>query len=321
MPAASNESVAMALVVPPEGAGRRLDRFLTERFPERSRSAIQRLIRDGLVTVDGRTVRPSEEVRPGETVEVRLPPAASDTLEAEPIPLEAVYEDEDLLVLDKPAGLVVHPGAGNERGTIVHGLLARGGSLSSIGGRKRLGIVHRLDRGTSGLLLVAKNDPAHLALAAQFREREVHKTYMALVWGRMREGEGTISGTIGRDPNERKKMSVRARRGRPAVTRWRVASDLPGFALLEVEPETGRTHQIRVHLQSIGHPIVGDDRYGGAGWRGVQDPTRRKALRSFGRPALHAARLTLRHPRTGETLRLEAPLPADFRALLQALSR
>ena len=308
-----------SLVVPSESSGSRIDRFLALRYPERSRSALQRLIGDGLVTLGGERVRSSTVLRAGDRIEVRFPAETPAGLEPETIPLVIVHEDADLLVVDKPSGMVVHPGAGDEKGTLVHALLGRGGPLSTIGGPKRAGIVHRLDRGTSGLLLVAKTDRAHRALAAAFEGREVEKTYQALVWGRLKRTEGTIEGAIGRDRTNRLKMSVRAPRGRAATSRWRVIDDVPGFSRLEVRPETGRTHQIRVHLQALGHPIVGDDRYGGVGWRGVPDPRRRLALRAFGRLALHAWRLALRHPVTGESLRFESPLPEEFATLLEAL--
>jgi 23S rRNA pseudouridine1911/1915/1917 synthase len=307
--------------VEPGREGERLDRYIASRLTSHTRSALQRMIRNGLVTIHGRPAKPGEEVRAGETIEVRFPPPEPSTVEPEAMSLDIVFEDPDLLVLDKPAALVVHPGAGRRKGTLVNALLARGGALSGLGGETRPGIVHRLDRGTSGLLIVAKTDRAHLRLAAQFRERKVEKVYMALVWGRLRERAGTIEAPIGRDPVTRKKMSIRSRSGRAAVTRWRVIEDFPGFSLLEARPETGRTHQIRVHLQSIGHPIVGDDRYGGGGWRGVQDPIRRHALRGFDRLGLHAAELCFRHPVTDAPVRFKAPLPEDLRALIGVLRR
>jgi 23S rRNA pseudouridine1911/1915/1917 synthase len=310
---------AESLVVPAESQGARIDRFLALRYPERSRSALQKLIGDGSVTLGGERVRPSAVLRAGDRIDIHFPAEAPTGLVPEAIPLTIVHEDADLLVVDKPSGMVVHPGAGDEKGTLVHALLARGGTLSSVGGPKRAGIVHRLDRGTSGLLLVAKTDRAHRALAAAFEGREVEKTYQALVWGRLKRTEGTIEGAIGRDRTNRLKMSVRSPRARAAVSRWRVLDDVPGFTRLEVRPETGRTHQIRVHLQSLGHPIVGDDRYGGAGWRGMPDPVRRRALKDFGRLALHAWRLALRHPITGEALRFESPLPEEFATLWEAL--
>jgi 23S rRNA pseudouridine1911/1915/1917 synthase len=307
------------LVPSDERAGTRLDRFLAARYPGESRSSLQKLIREGRVLVRGVPVRPSQAVAAGDPVEIRFPPPARQELVPEAMPIAVLFEDDDLLVLDKPAGVIVHPGAGAERGTLVHGLLARGGALSRVGGPKRPGIVHRLDKGTSGLLVVARTDEAHLSLIAQFAGREVEKVYTALVWGRPRARSGRIDAAIGRDPANRKRMSVRTRSGRPATSGWRIVRDYPGFSLLEVAPRTGRTHQIRVHLQSIGHPIVGDATYGGAGWRGVPDPVRRKALREFGRLALHAARLTFRHPVSGESLAFEAPLPAEFVRLLEAL--
>ncbi len=267
----------------------------------------------------GEAARPSQEVRPGDRIEVRFPPPAPTGLQPEPMDLHVLFEDGSLLVIDKPAGLVVHPGAGAEKGTLVHGLLARKGPLSAIGGPRRPGIVHRLDKGTSGLLIIARTDRAHLNLIAQFKGREVEKVYQALVWGRPKGSSGTIEATIGRDRTNRLRMSVKAPRGRPAVSEWRTLRDLPGFTFLEVRPRTGRTHQIRVHLQSIGHAIVGDERYGGAGWKGVQDPRRRLALRNFQRLALHAAHLALRHPVSGKRLSFDSPLPAEFRALLEAL--
>lgn len=315
----AHDADAESFLVPAESQGLRLDRFLALRYPERSRSALQKLIGDGTVTLGGERVRPSAVLRAGDRIDLRFPAPAPTGLVPESIPLVIVHEDADLLVVDKPSGMIVHPGAGAETGTLVHALLARGGTLSGIGGPRRAGIVHRLDRGTSGLLLVAKTDRAHLALAAAFEGREVEKTYQALVYGRPKKTEGLIEGAIGRDRANRLKMSLRAPRGRAAVSRWRVLDDMPGFSRLEVRPETGRTHQIRVHLQSIGHPIVGDDRYGGLGWRGVPDPRRRLALRHFGRLALHAWRLALRHPVTGASLRFESPLPPELTALLEAL--
>ena len=304
-----------------EATGARLDRFLAERYPARSRSALQKMIRKGLVRLDGQTVKPGEPLRAGERIDLSFPPAPPSVLVPEPIPLTILHEDEDILVLDKPAGLVVHPGAGAETGTLVHALVARVGGLSGIGGPRRPGIVHRLDRGTSGLMVVARTDRAHLSLTAQFREREVSKVYLALVWGRMRESEGVVDTAIGRDPVHRRKMSVRAPRGRAAISRYRVVEELPGFSFLEVRPETGRTHQIRVHLQSIGHAVVGDARYGGAAWRGVQDPLKRNALKSFDRLALHAWKLSFRHPASEERVAFKSPLPAEIRALMETLRR
>ena len=319
VPIRPTEEQIEIIEVPAAMAGSRLDRFLAGRYPGRSRSSLQKLIREGLVTIAGGPVRSSRGIDAGDRIEIRFPPPPPAAIEPEPMDLRVIVEDVDLLVIDKPAGLVVHPGAGAERGTLVHGLVARAGPLSGVGGPKRPGIVHRLDKGTSGLLIIARSDRAHLSLIDQFKGREVEKLYQALVWGRFKEPAGIIEATIGRDRTNRLRMSVKAARGRPALSEWRVVRDFPGFSFMEVRPKTGRTHQIRVHMQSIGHPIVGDDRYGGAGWRGMQDPVRRLVLRNFRRLALHAAHLAFRHPATGMRVAFDSPLPADFLALLEAL--
>jgi 23S rRNA pseudouridine1911/1915/1917 synthase len=235
--------------------------------------------------------------------------------------VDVVHEDEHLLVVLKPAGLVVHPGHGRRSGTLVNALLGRGTPLAPAGGTERPGIVHRLDRETSGLLVVAKTDEAHRALAASFARREIRKTYLALVWGHPDPAAGTIDRGIGRSRSDRKKMVVGARRSRSAVTSYRTIERLPGFALLEVDLVTGRTHQIRVHLESLRHPVVGDTRYGGRSARGLRDPALRAAILGFHRLALHAARLAFTHPTTGKPIALEAPLPGEFQALLEVLRR
>jgi 23S rRNA pseudouridine1911/1915/1917 synthase len=302
-------------------AGQRLDHWLAARLPGQTRSAMQRLIRAGKVRVDERTAsKPGLVLDAGREVAVELPPEPAAALAPEEIPLTILYEDGDLLVIDKPADRVVHPGHGCREGTIVHALLGRGTPLASVGAPERPGIVHRLDRGTSGVLVVAKTDTAHLALARAFADREVDKRYTAVVWGHPRPASGTIDRPIGRSRTDRTRMSVASARGRGACTRYRTVQSLPGFALLDVAPRTGRTHQIRVHLQSIGHPIVGDERYGGCGWKGLADPRKRRAVREFGRLALHASRLALTHPASGEPMTFEAPLPAEFRSLIAALA-
>jgi 23S rRNA pseudouridine1911/1915/1917 synthase len=249
---------------------------------------------------------------------VSLPDEAAGPL-PEPIPLVVVYEDDDLVVIDKPAGIVVHPGHGRRSGTVVNALLARGTPLARRGAPERPGIVHRLDAGTSGLLIVAKTDGAYDALGAAFARRAIDKRYLALVWGRPESATGTIAAALGRSRTNPLKMAIGGRAARAAVSGYRTLEALPGFALLDVRPETGRTHQIRVHLQSIGHPVVGDDCYGGRRWRGLLDPPKREAVRAFKRLALHAAELGFAHPRTGAPLRLEAPLPPEFDDLLRAL--
>ncbi len=308
--------------VPESSAGTRLDVFLAASLAERTRSAARRLVLEGCVIVDGRAARkPGVIVQRGMSVEVHLPPPPSPVPLPEPIPIEVVHEDDHLLVVNKPAGLVVHPGHGRSRGTLVNALLGRGTRLAPAGGADRPGIVHRLDRETSGLLVVAKTDEAHRALASAFARREVSKTYLALVWRHPRPAEGTIEQAIGRSRSDPTRMSVRSPRGRPATTAYRILESLPGFALLEVRLVTGRTHQIRVHFQSRQHPVVGDTRYGGQPWAGLRDATKRAAIRDFRRLALHASELRFLHPATRREIHLRSPLPPEFEALLAILRR
>jgi 23S rRNA pseudouridine1911/1915/1917 synthase len=286
--------------------GERLDVFIARALPELTRSRVRRLIDEGLVTVDGRLpAKAGVALESGQRVRITIPPPEPSTPLPESVPLRIVYEDDDLLVVDKPAGMTVHPAPGHRTQTLVNALLARYPQLSSAGGEGRPGIVHRLDKDTSGLIIVAKNDAAHLALARQLKAHEVEKTYIALVEGKLKEPEGVIEASIGRHPRQRKRMAVVAG-GREARTHYRVLREIDGRSLVEVRPETGRTHQIRVHFASIGHPVAGDAVYG----RG------RRAIPSLRRQFLHASRLALRHPRTGERLELEAELPED---LLRAL--
>lgn len=301
-------------------SGDRLDRFLVGRLPEQSRSALTRMIAEGRVDVNG-----VPATKAGQTIEIsnritlRLPAASTETLQPQSVPFRIVHEDESLLVLDKPAGIVVHPGHGCREGTIVNGLLGLGIPLSPRGAPDRPGIVHRLDKGTSGLLIVAKSETAHAALSDAFAARTVKKRYLALVWGHPKPDAGVIEKPIGRCRNNPTKMIVGGRGGREAITRYETKLDMPGFSLMTLFPETGRTHQIRVHLQSLNHPIVGDERYGGQMWKGVQNPIKRRALSSFDRIALHAAGLRLEHPLTGKPLQFEAALPDDFTSLLDVL--
>jgi 23S rRNA pseudouridine1911/1915/1917 synthase len=299
--------------VTPERAGRRLDVLLAELEPALSRAQAQRLIERGDVRVGGQRVKPSHRVRPGEWIEGRVPAPAAASLEPEPLALRIVHEDADLIVIDKPAGLVVHPAPGHAQGTLVHALLHHCADLSGVGGVARPGIVHRLDKGTSGLLVAAKHDRAHRALAAQFRLHSIDREYLALVRGTPRADSGTVDAPIGRHPGDRKRFSTRARTGRSAVTHWRVAQRFAAHSLLRVRLETGRTHQIRVHLASIGLPVAGDPVYGGA--------RRSSGLPGLGRPALHAALLGFEHPSSGVRLRFESELPEDLVAVIAELAR
>jgi 23S rRNA pseudouridine1911/1915/1917 synthase len=303
------------LEVGEEQAGERLDRMVAAEVGGLSRSQVQKLITDGHVRVAGRAARANLAVRPGDRVTVDVPAPAPATVAAEPLPLVVLYQDDDLAVLDKPAGMVVHPSAGHASGTLVNALLHHLGGLSGVGGELRPGIVHRLDRGTSGVMVVAKHDEAHRELARQFHDREIEKEYIALVWGVVQAGR-RIDAAIGRDPGHRQRMSTRARRAREAVTRITRAYPLPGLTLCQVAIHTGRTHQIRVHLSCIGHPVVGDALYGGV-HRRVQGDIR--AVQRLTRPFLHAERLVFTHPREGRRLEFTAALPADLQDVLEAL--
>jgi 23S rRNA pseudouridine1911/1915/1917 synthase len=299
----------------PEQAGQRLDRFLTSLLESQSRSQLQKLITGGSVTVAGRTVKANLALRHGDQVRVELPAATPATLAKEALPIEILYQDDDLAVVNKPAGMVVHPGAGHSSGTLVNAMLHHLPGLSGIGGETRPGIVHRLDRGTSGVMVIAKNDAAHQELSRQFHDREVEKEYIALVWGVVQAGR-RIDAAIGRDPADRLKMSARAKHARSAVTRITRALRLPGVTLCQVAIHTGRTHQIRVHLSAIGHPVVGDSVYGGVKRRVAGDI---RAVLRLDRPFLHAARLAFTHPRDGRRLQFVAPLPDDLQDVLDAL--
>lgn len=300
-----------------EDAGRRLDVFLARHMPDWSRSQIQRLVKSGRVWVEGSAAqKPGQKMEPGYSVKVRAEHEALHAT-AEDLPLEIVYEDADLLVINKPAGMVVHAGAGVKSGTLVNALLHHLGAarLSSAGGEFRPGIVHRLDRMTSGLVIVAKNDFAHRALAAQFKSRQVKKTYLVLVHGRVKQASGEIARAVGRDPHRRVRMKAGGLRPRAAVTAYRVLRRFDSFTFVEAHPQTGRTHQLRVHFASLGHPIVGDTLYGA--------PARLKsgstAEATLGRNFLHAAAVEFHHPKSGEALRFETPLPAELEDFLGAL--
>jgi len=297
--------------VPAELAGQRLDAALAKLEPSLSRAHVRRLIEEGAVTLSGERVKPAHRLRGGERISGAVPEAKPTELVAEALPLAILWQDADVAVIDKPAGLVVHPAPGHSHGTLVNALLHHCRDLSGIGGELRPGIVHRLDKDTSGVLVVAKNDAAHRSLAAQFKVHSVLREYLALVRGAPRAAQGTIEAAIGRHPTDRKRMSTRTRRGRAAVTHYRVEERLRAASLLRLRLETGRTHQVRVHLASIGVSILGDPVYGGGRAQGQE--------LGLSRQALHAAVLGFVHPRTGEALRFESPLPADLVRALEAL--
>jgi 23S rRNA pseudouridine1911/1915/1917 synthase len=281
------------------GTGGRLDRVLAELDPDLSRSLAGRIARQGGALHNGRPARPSERVVAGDLLEYEVPEPHELEPAPEPIPLTVVYGDRDLVVVDKPAGMVVHPAAGHATGTLVHALLGLGGPWSAVGGDARPGIVHRLDKGTSGLLIAARTDVAHRALAAQLADRRLSRTYLCVVRGEVRQDEGVLEGPIGRHPRDRLRMAV-VEGGRPARTHYRVLGRRAGHTLLQCDLETGRTHQIRVHCTALGHPIVGDDLYG------------RRRPGEPDRPLLHAWRLRFQHPRTDEMMEFEGPPPHDL---------
>ncbi len=308
--------------VPPDYEGQRLDRFLVSMLADHSRSQLQKLIADGHVTIHrgghggpAAAAKPNLAIHEHDIVTLEMPEAVASELLGEVLPLEILYQDADVAVLNKPAGMVVHPSAGHASGTLVNALLHHLTDLSGIGGELRPGIVHRLDRGTSGVMVVAKNDAAHQELARQFHDREVEKEYIALVWGVVQAGR-RIDAAIGRDPSNRQKMSARSTRAREAVTRITRAHQMPGVTLCQVAIHTGRTHQIRVHLSAIGHPIVGDALYGGVRRRVLGDI---RAVQRLDRPFLHAARLVFKHPRDGRRMEFIAPLPEELQGVLDDL--
>jgi 23S rRNA pseudouridine1911/1915/1917 synthase len=304
------------LTVDAEHAGQRLDHFVVAQVPGQSRSQIQRLIKDGCILVGGRPSKPNYATRAGDVIALDIPEPAPATPQAEDIPIDVLFEDADIIVVNKPAGMVVHPAPGHAGGTLVNALLYHVDDLSGVGGELRPGIVHRLDRGTSGVMVAAKNDIAHREMSRQFHDREVEKEYVALVWGLVQQGK-RIEDAIGRDPHDRQKMSNRARRARTAVTRVTHAEFLNGVSYLHLTIATGRTHQIRVHLSGIGHPIVADSTYGGV--RRQMAAHLRPVLR-LERPFLHARRLAFMHPtEAGRRMEFEAPLPDDLQGVLDDL--
>ncbi|MFZ5447410.1 MAG: RluA family pseudouridine synthase [Thermodesulfobacteriota bacterium] len=312
-------SETLAFTVTEPGTGVRLDQFLSRQLGW-SRARLQKLLKSGRVLVNGAPRPASYRVRNGDGVVLSVPPPEPTHLAPEPLSLAIVFEDGDLLVVNKPPGLVVHPGAGHRQGTLLNALVHHCPELKDIGEVSRPGLVHRLDKDTSGLLVVAKTALAHAALVAQFQAHAITKIYQALVWGRLPEAEGRIEKEVGRHPTARQKMSVHARRGKPAVTFWRVLKEFPGpLTLVELSPQTGRTHQLRVHLASEGHPVLGDATYGGGASRLAGNPKLTGLKGLVHRQILHAWRLGITHPRTGEQLAWEAPLPEDFMAVLDKL--
>ena len=310
-------------VVPEEADAMRIDQFLALQGGINSRGVAQRLIKEGHVRVGGETVqKPSARVYPGAIVSYELPTQEPFRLVPWPFPLEILYEDEAIVVINKPPHIVVHPSPGHADDTIVNALLAHTSKLAPMGGSHRPGIVHRLDKGTSGVLLVAKTDTAYLSLIGQFKNRQVKKIYHALVYGRMETESGTIEHAITRSARDRKKMSVVRvpEAGREAVTTWKVKESFPGLSFLELSPHTGRTHQLRVHLASLGHPIVGDPVYGRRRFptTGLLAPFA-KEVKALGRQALHASKITFYHPETGRKMTVKAPCPEDLNTLHQKL--
>ncbi|NVM21983.1 MAG: RluA family pseudouridine synthase [Desulfobacterales bacterium] len=301
-------------------AGSRLDTIIAERLAALSRSYVGRLIRAGHVRVNGLKKKSGYLTRCGDIVWTEIPPPKPITCRPEPIPLSILYEDADIIVLNKPAGLVVHPAPGHYGGTLVNALLYHCRDLAGIGGELRPGIVHRLDKDTSGALVAAKNDMAHEGLSRQFKGRQVQKLYLALIYGEMKSPTGVIDLPIGRHPADRKRMSTRSRRIRPTETRWKIKESFPGVSLLEVDLKTGRTHQIRVHCAAIGHPVVGDAAYGGKRrWKALAPGPVQDILGLILRQMLHAWQLSFVHPRTEELMSFESPLAEDMASVLDSL--
>lgn len=310
---------SLSFTVPGESAGQRVDAFLAGHIESRSRSRLQTLIEEGDVLVNGSVVKPSHKLRVHDRIEVELSALPLATFVAEDIPIEVVYEDDDLVVVNKPAGMIVHPAVGVASGTLANALAFHFQKLSSGGGEARPGIVHRLDKDTSGLLVVAKTESAHGDLGNQFRAREVFKSYVALVHGQLETNRGEIDQPIARDPRSRTRMAV-VRGGRPALSLYRVRQRFDRFTLLDVQLKTGRTHQIRVHLAWLKHPVVGDETYGGGRDKTVVDAVIRSRIAKLGRQFLHAEQLGFRHPRTQEFRKFSAPLPVDLSEFLDELA-
>jgi 23S rRNA pseudouridine1911/1915/1917 synthase len=324
-PSATKESASggtAAFAVAAEDAGLRLDRFLAQQMAELSRTRIQTLMDEGRVLVNGEARKPSYRMAEGDTVRVEMPEPPQAGVEAEEIPLDVLYEDADLAVLNKPAGMIVHPGAGADAGTLVAALLHRYGGmsgLSTVGGPLRPGIVHRLDKGTSGAIVVALNDEAHKKLVEEFRTRRVKKTYVALLHGRLKGEAGVVDLPVARDLRRRSRMTARRSEGRTARTSWRVRLRLGGYTLIEADLHTGRTHQIRVHFSALNYPVVGDTLYGAPKRERIVAGAKATELPELGRNFLHAARIGFEHPRTGAAVTARAPLAAELATYLRGL--
>ncbi len=320
-PESATDLVHHRFVVSAEDAGQRLDRIVALHVPDISRARVQELIDAGLVLVNDRAAKTSHRVRAGERISVEIQPRPPIRAEAESIPLDIIYEDDDVIAVNKPAGMTVHAGAGNHRGTLVNALLGRGQSLAQGGDALRPGIVHRLDKDTSGIILVAKNDFAHAKLGEAFRKREVKKTYIALVHGLLAENHGSINLAIGRDPKHRVRMTARRTatlsKARDARTDWRALTGIDTTTLVEVQLHTGRTHQIRVHFSALRHPVVGDELYGAP----AQFRIGKITMPALGRNFLHAAKLGFTQPRTGTWIELRAPLPSQLKVFLHQLAK